>query len=1025
MSLSTVTVTWDQVDIGQAALAGTVTFALSEPLGDSADGLNVNAQPPRSYRFSSGTGTSDPLVANDNANLPAGSYYQITVSIAGQQPYSFPAQVNFANGATQTLGYLQANQATTNPPAATFMPLPSGTPAPGEVPVVQTAGSTATAWGAATSLQVAQAQRVTTTSDLTTDVLTASTPPAFTSIVSAGPGDVIVRPGDTYQQFLGTGAALTDASAYVLTNYMTSAQRKALLTELFSPQQAGWTMLRVAMGWQSFSSVPLANAYTYDDMPSGQADPSLINFSVTKDTAYIVPIIQQILAINPGVRIVAAPWTPPAWMLATGSLGVAPETFNDGNFAAYAQYFVQFVQAYQALGIPIWAVTPANEPLDPTYMTFTQSEATSFVGTYLGPALAAAGLATKILVLDDNWGHGVTYPEGVLADTTAGPYTAGVAWHGYSGGPATMSQVHGAYPAALQIQTEWRSLTTESLALDMQGMAGGYVAGGVQNWSNAVLLWNMALDQNGGPQQSAAGRRGAVAVNSGTGAVTRNAEYYALRHLSGYVQQGAVRCGSSTFGAPYVSYVTYPSQVTTCAFLNPDGSVVLYAYNGAGSSQTFQVIDERTGTGFPVTMVAGELSTFVWGTTKQALPAVPASTPAAPSAPVLSASQGFGQTFLSWTVPASAAPVTRYHLKRATTPGAEVTIAELPASSPFYLDLLGAAGTWYYTVVAVSAGGASAASNEVTAVNAAPAAPFAPVISAVSGGTSITLSWTAPPPNGDVITSYNILRGTTSGGETSLGTAIQGSTSYTDATVTPGTTYYYKVQAVNVIGTSPSSNEASGNATGVVIDSTSTDSNSANVSSLTWSHTVGSGAHPLLLVAVGYAGSVGGDVVSSVTYGGVALTKLLTADPSPGGGTDKALDVWYLTGPAAGTASIVVTFTGSLSAVCGAVSLTGVSQSSPLRTPLPFTSTSSNAPTVSTTGGAASDLVMAFLHMRGANTVTVGGSQTAVITYAQTGGTSNQLIATKQTGGTGTIVSSFSWTTPDMAAEIAVAVKAG
>jgi glucosylceramidase len=143
-------------------------------------------------------------------------------------------------------------------------------------------------------------------------------------------------------------------------------------------------------------------------------------------------------------------------------------------------------------------------------------------------------------------------------------------------------------------------------------MAGGYIAGGVSNWARSVILWNLALDQDGQPNVGKPGRRGVVTVDSASGVVTRNPEYYALAHLSMFARPGARRCLSSSYGPAYRAYTAYPSDLTTTALVNPDGSVVLYAYNGAARAKTFQIIDDRRRAGFTVTMAAGELSTFVW-----------------------------------------------------------------------------------------------------------------------------------------------------------------------------------------------------------------------------------------------------------------------------------------------------------------------------------------------------------------------------------------------------------------------------
>jgi len=442
--------------------------------------------------------------------------------------------------------------------------------------------------------------RMDTTPDLTT-VLAESPLPPFAP-VTAQPGDVTVSPQQVYQPFLGVGAALTDSAAYVLTHYMTAGQRSALLTDLYSPSGRNWQMLRVCMGSPDFRSE--TTGYTYDD---GTADPSLSRFSVRRDTAFIAPVIAEILAINPAVKVLATPWTPPAWMLASGTFEHGGCTFHNDTRASYAQYFVKFVQAYQAMGIPIWAVTAQNEAVGGWFMKLSQDQESDFIVSCLGPALASAGFGNvKIFAMDDQWSE-ASYGQAVYASSTAHPYVAGIAYHGYRGSPVIMSNAFGE-----QHLTEWRSKVTESLAITMAGMAGGYVAGGVSNWARSVILWNLALDQNGEPNQNKPGRRGVVTVNNQTGAVTHNPEYYALAHLAMFAQPGALRCQSPSYGPAYVAYTTYPSDITTTALVNPDGSVVLYVYNGARGTREFQIIDASTSTGCTVSMTPGELSTFVW-----------------------------------------------------------------------------------------------------------------------------------------------------------------------------------------------------------------------------------------------------------------------------------------------------------------------------------------------------------------------------------------------------------------------------
>jgi glucosylceramidase len=454
------------------------------------------------------------------------------------------------------------------------------------------------------------ALRLTTTDDLSTKVMARTQIPAFTP-VTASPSDVVVRATETYQEFLGAGAALTDSAAYVLANYLDATQRSALLAELYAPDGAcNWGMLRICIGSSDFRAEP--TGYSYDDMPAGQTDPTLVNFSVSRDQAYILPVVSEIVAIRPDLKILASPWTPPAWMLASGTFETGGCTLADEWRGAYAKYLVRFVQEYAAAGVPVWAVTCQNEPVDGWFVRLSADEEQAFIGSYLGPALAAAGFGhVQILALDNSWAS-YPYGEAVLDRPGAAAYPAGVAYHGYVGSPAVMETVTTAYPQAGQHVTEFRSLTSQTLGFQMASMAGGYTAQSVAAHAQSVILWNLALDQNGEPNQSKPGRIPAITVNSKTAALTRRTGYYALTHLSAFAQRGALRCAATTFGRAYDAPGTLPDDVTTAALVNPDGSIVLYAYNGHSTKRTFHIVDGRTSRGTRVTMVPGELSTFTW-----------------------------------------------------------------------------------------------------------------------------------------------------------------------------------------------------------------------------------------------------------------------------------------------------------------------------------------------------------------------------------------------------------------------------
>ncbi len=239
----------------------------------------------------------------------------------------------------------------------------------------------------------------------------------------------------------GFGASFTDSSAWLVAN---SPLRSQIMTKLFDPANGiGLDFLRQPIGASDFS----LSLFSYDDMPSGQTDPTLANFSIAHDQAYILPVLKQALSLNPNITIMATPWSPPGWMKTSGSM--IGGTLNSGDYQVFADYLTKFIQAYDAAGVPISLITPQNEPeYSPSNYpgsTLTASQEASLIGNNLGPDLQKAGLSTKIIAYDHNW-NDTTFPETVLGDPTAGPYTAGVAWHCYAGDPSAQTTVHNAYP---------------------------------------------------------------------------------------------------------------------------------------------------------------------------------------------------------------------------------------------------------------------------------------------------------------------------------------------------------------------------------------------------------------------------------------------------------------------------------------------------------------------------------------------------------------------------------------------------
>jgi glucosylceramidase len=410
------------------------------------------------------------------------------------------------------------------------------------------------------------------------------------------------------QQMDGFGAAVTDSSAWLIYNKMGTSQRAALMQNLFSPTQGiGISFVRIPMGASDFS---VNGPYSYDDLPAGQADPNLTNFSINHDLAYIIPVLHQAQSLNLNLKFMANPWSPPAWMKTNGSmLGVyngVTGTLVSSDYEPLAQYFVKFIQAYQVQGIPMYAITPQNEPLyaPATYpgMSWAAGNEDNFIKNNLSPALASAGLSPKIIPYDYSWDN-TAYAYTLLGDATTRSDIAGISWHCYSGSPTSMTTVHGSYPASEVYETECSTGTSEApistIDLLMQS---------VQNMARTVELWNIALDPNRGPHTGGcADCLGVVTIDQSTGNVTYRNDYYQLGQFSKFVVPGAYHIASNTLGS-----------LADVAFENPDGSKVVVAHNDGESLRTFQVLWGNQG--FNYTLLAGATVTFKWSGTQQTTP---------------------------------------------------------------------------------------------------------------------------------------------------------------------------------------------------------------------------------------------------------------------------------------------------------------------------------------------------------------------------------------------------------------------
>ena len=413
---------------------------------------------------------------------------------------------------------------------------------------------------------------------------------------------VTLNPALQFQEMEGFGAALTGSSAYVLMEHLSASERQATLRDLFSPEDGiGISYLRITVGASDFS---LAN-YTYNDLTPGQTDPAMQSFSLARDEQHLIPLLKEILAIAPDLRIMATPWSAPAWMKSNQSL-LGGGSLNPGSYEAFARYLTTYLGEMKQQGIEIDALTVQNEPQHSApypSMLMTAGEQKIFIRDHLGPMLEQAGIRTKLILYDHNWDN-PDYPLEILGDPVAKDFVAGTAFHCYAGEVRSMSEVREAHPDKGIYFTEcsggdWSPDFGTNLAWNIDNL----FVGATRHWAKTVLLWNLALDENHGPRNGGCPDcRGVITVNSANGAVTNNVEYVLLGHTARFVRPGAHRISTPDTRSQGISQV---------AFQNTDQSFVMVAYNHLDRPVTMEVAVNQDQT-FVYQLSAGMLVTFVW-----------------------------------------------------------------------------------------------------------------------------------------------------------------------------------------------------------------------------------------------------------------------------------------------------------------------------------------------------------------------------------------------------------------------------
>jgi len=405
-----------------------------------------------------------------------------------------------------------------------------------------------------------------------------------------------VDEGTSYQEMDGFGYTLTGGSAMLINN-MSSATRSELLQELFGTAEnsIGISYLRISVG----SSDLDATTFSYNDLPSGQTDVNLDNFSLNPDMSNLVPVLNEILAINPSIKILATPWSAPTWMK-TNNNTIGGELLPQ-YYDTYANYFVKYIEGMAAQGITIDAITIQNEPENPfnnPSMVMNAEQQRDFIKNNLGPTFQAENITSKIILFDHNLDN-PDYPISILNDATAKSYVDGSAFHLYAGQIDNMSLVRNAHPDKNVYFTEQWIQAPGDFYSDIRWHVRELMVGAPRNWSKNVLQWNLAADPNSNPHTDGGCTEclGAITIDGNN--VQRNPGYYIIAHSSKFVPLGSVRIESNTsFEFPNVAYKT------------PDNKIVVVVLNNSDVQKSLNINVPTEP--ISVTMPAGSVATFVW-----------------------------------------------------------------------------------------------------------------------------------------------------------------------------------------------------------------------------------------------------------------------------------------------------------------------------------------------------------------------------------------------------------------------------
>lgn len=395
---------------------------------------------------------------------------------------------------------------------------------------------------------------------------------------------VFVNPKKTFQTYLGIGGAITDASSEVFSTLNKDKQNE-LLQSLYGKDGIGYNLIRTSIHSSDFG----LGSHTY--IEEGDAD--LVTFSIEKDKEKRLPFIKQAIdLIGEDLVFYASPWSPPAFMKTNNNMLQGGKLLPEYS-QAWANYYVKFIEAYEAEGIPVWGLTIQNEPMAVQRWEsciYTAEEERDFLKDYLGPTLEKAGLGDKnIVVWDHNRDLITDRANTIFEDPEASKYAWGIGFHWYETWSGSLpnydnlKNINESFPSKNMLFTEGCQEGFEAEKIHFWPNAERYGNSIINDFNSGVVGWtdwNILLDERGGPNHVENFCFAPVHADTKTGDLIYTPTFYYIGHFSKFIKPGAKRISTSSSR----------STIESTSFQNNDGTIVTVVMNKTNDEIKFQLI---------------------------------------------------------------------------------------------------------------------------------------------------------------------------------------------------------------------------------------------------------------------------------------------------------------------------------------------------------------------------------------------------------------------------------------------------